>query len=152
MARRPILTKDKSQWWKYFTKKQILKKWAFQRWLLRPRYCHGVSPPEYCRLFAQKKAYQGGVTGPPGPPPPPPPLATLLYYSSKPKLNHIIFSGNAIKKKRRKFFFGYSLGWASKVVKRSRCFLFFLFVSLFYWLRFHLPSIRTWARVYKILS
>ena len=29
-----------------------------------------VSPPEYCRLFAQKKAYQGGgVTGTPGPPP-----------------------------------------------------------------------------------
>ena len=27
------------------------------------------SPPEYCRLFAQKKAYQGGVTGTPGPPP-----------------------------------------------------------------------------------
>ena len=31
------------------------------------------SPPEYCRLFAQKKAYQGGVTGTPGPP-----LATSL--------------------------------------------------------------------------
>ena len=28
------------------------------------------SPTEYCRLFAQKKAYQGGVTGTPGPPPP----------------------------------------------------------------------------------
>ena len=31
------------------------------------------SPPEYCRLFAQKKAYLGGggggVTGTPGPPP-----------------------------------------------------------------------------------
>ena len=27
------------------------------------------SPPEYCRLFAQKKAYQGGVMGTPGPPP-----------------------------------------------------------------------------------
>ena len=27
------------------------------------------SPPEYCRLFAQKKAYQGGVTGTPGTPP-----------------------------------------------------------------------------------
>ena len=27
------------------------------------------SPPKYCRLFAQKKAYQGGgVTGTPGPP------------------------------------------------------------------------------------
>ena len=32
-----------------------------------------VSPPEYCRLFAQKKAYQGGVTGTPRPP-----IATLL--------------------------------------------------------------------------
>ena len=30
------------------------------------------SPPEYCRLFAQKKAYQGGVTGTPGPSPPHP--------------------------------------------------------------------------------
>ena len=30
---------------------------------------------EYCRLFAQKKAYQGGVTGTPGPP-----LATPLGY------------------------------------------------------------------------
>ena len=28
------------------------------------------SPPEYCRLFAQKKAYQRGVTGTPAPPPP----------------------------------------------------------------------------------
>ena len=24
-------------------------------------------PPEYCRLFAQKKAYQGGTPGPPPP-------------------------------------------------------------------------------------
>ena len=29
------------------------------------------SPPEYYRLFAQKKAYQGGVTGTLGTPPPP---------------------------------------------------------------------------------
>ena len=28
------------------------------------------SPPEYCTLFAQKKAYQEGVTGTPGTPPP----------------------------------------------------------------------------------
>ena len=41
-AWRPILTKDESRWRKYFTKKQILKKWAFQQWLLQPRYCHGV--------------------------------------------------------------------------------------------------------------
>ena len=38
-----ILTKDKSRWRKYFTKKQILKKWAFQQWLLRTRY--GVFSP-----------------------------------------------------------------------------------------------------------
>ena len=31
------------------------------------------SPPEYCRLFAHNKAYQGVVTGTPGPP-----LATPL--------------------------------------------------------------------------
>ena len=36
------------------------------------------SLPEYCRLFAQKKAYQGGVTGTPGPPP----LATPLPRSN----------------------------------------------------------------------
>ena len=40
-----ILTKDKSRWRKYFTKKQILKKWAFQQWLLRTRYYHGVFAP-----------------------------------------------------------------------------------------------------------
>ena len=32
-----------------------------------------LSLPEYCRLFAQKKAYQGGVTDTPGPPSTPPP-------------------------------------------------------------------------------
>ena len=35
-----------------------------------------LSPAEYCRLFAQTKAYQGGVMGTPGPP-----LATLLVYN-----------------------------------------------------------------------
>ena len=38
------------------------------------------SPPEYCMLFAQKKTYQGGVTGTPGPPPP---LATPLTSVSQ---------------------------------------------------------------------
>ena len=41
------------------------------------------SPPEYCRLFAQKKAYQGGgggVTGTPGPP-----LATPLFHCTEMK-------------------------------------------------------------------
>ena len=42
VAWRPILIKDKSRWRKYFTKQQIIKKWAFQQWLLLPRYCHGV--------------------------------------------------------------------------------------------------------------
>ena len=32
------------------------------------------SPPEYCRLFAQKKAYQGGSRVPQEPPPPAMPL------------------------------------------------------------------------------
>ena len=71
MARRPILTKDKSQWWKYFTKKQILQKWAFQNdGLYGQDIVMALSPPEYCRLFAQKKAYQGGG-GSPSPQDPP---------------------------------------------------------------------------------
>ena len=40
------------------------------------------SPPEYWRLFAQKKAYQGGVKGTQDPPPP---LATPL------KADHFVF-------------------------------------------------------------
>ena len=40
------------------------------------------SPPEYCRFFAQKKAYQGGVTGTPGPP-----LATPLIWSKLKEYN-----------------------------------------------------------------
>ena len=32
------------------------------------------SPPEYCRMFAQKKAYQGGSRAPQDPTPPPPQL------------------------------------------------------------------------------
>ena len=37
--------------------------WLIQRVLIR-------LSPEYCKLFAYKKAYKGGVTGTPGPPPP----------------------------------------------------------------------------------
>ena len=48
--------------------KQISKKWAFQQWLLRPRYRHGVFATEYCRLFALKKAYKGGSRAPEDPP------------------------------------------------------------------------------------
>ena len=66
---RIILTKDKSRWRKYFTKKETLKKWAFQQWLLRPRYFHGVFATciEYCRWRPTKEG-GGGVTGTPGPP------------------------------------------------------------------------------------
>ena len=35
-------------------------------------------PPEYCRLFAQRRPAKGGGGGAPGPPGPPPPLATPL--------------------------------------------------------------------------
>ena len=52
------------------------------------------SPPEYCRLFAQKKAYQGGVTGTPGPPLATPlvPLLPLLYkFPHSKKLLHSLF-------------------------------------------------------------
>ena len=41
-------------------------------------------PPEYCRLFAQKKAYQGGVTGTPGPP-----LATPLVRTCHSLKGHL---------------------------------------------------------------
>ena len=44
--------------------------WLIQRVLIR-------LSPEYCRLFAYKKAYKGGVTGTPGPP-----LATPLIRKS----------------------------------------------------------------------
>ena len=72
-AWRPILTKDKSHWRKYFTKKQILKKQAFNNGFYGQDIVMAFSPSEYCRLFAQKKAYRGGwgVIGTPGFPPPP---------------------------------------------------------------------------------
>ena len=38
------------------------------------------SPPEYCRLFVQKKAYQGGGGGGGATGTPRPPLATPLYF------------------------------------------------------------------------
>ena len=51
------------------------------------------SPPEYCRLFAQKKAYQGGVTGTPGPPSSYAPddhitLNTTIYYVTKQQIDN----------------------------------------------------------------
>ena len=48
------------------------------------------SPPEYCRLFAQKKAYQGGLTGTPGPP-----LATPLPI--KPVEDYFVASHDALQ-------------------------------------------------------
>ena len=52
---------------KILYKKQILKKWAFNNGFYGQDIVMAFSPPEYCRLFAQKKAYQGGVTGTSGP-------------------------------------------------------------------------------------
>ena len=69
-AWRPILTKDKSRWRKYFTKKQILKKWTFQQWLLRPR-CHGVFATWILKVVCSKKGLPRGGHGHPKTPPPP---------------------------------------------------------------------------------
>ena len=69
-AWRPISTKGKSRWRKYFTKKKNLKSGLFNNGFYGQDIVMAFSPPEYCRLFAQKKAYQGGgggVTGTPGP-------------------------------------------------------------------------------------
>ena len=53
---------------------------GFQQWLLRPRYCHGVfSPPEYFRLFAQKRPTKGGSQAPQDPPPPSPSYAPAIW-------------------------------------------------------------------------
>ena len=80
-AWRPILTKDKSRWRKYFTKKQILKKWAFQQWLLRPRYCHGVFATWILQVVCSKEGLPSGDHGYPRPPLPP--LATPLNGASR---------------------------------------------------------------------
>ena len=48
------------------------------------------SPPEYCRLFAQKKAYQGGGHGHPRTPP--------SYAPDMLKFDYIIFSSNSMAK------------------------------------------------------
>ena len=61
-AWRPILTKtkDKSRWRKYLTKKKkFLKSGLFNNGFYGQDIFMAFSPPEYCRLFAQKKAYQG---------------------------------------------------------------------------------------------
>ena len=46
-------------------KKQILKKWAFQQWLLRPRHCHGVLATWILQVVCSKEGLPRG-----GPPPP----------------------------------------------------------------------------------
>ena len=67
--------------------------WLIQRVLIR-------LSPEYCKLFAYKKAYKGGVTGTPGPPlaTPMQPPRSFIHYRAKraakyinPRLNVIQF-------------------------------------------------------------
>ena len=50
-------------------KKTNFKKVFFNNGFYGQDIVMAFSPPEYCRLFTQKKAYQGGFTGTPGPPP-----------------------------------------------------------------------------------
>ena len=49
----------------------------------------GFSPPEYCRLFAQKKAYQGGSRAPKDPPSYAPVLRTGVSLKLKIKPNKL---------------------------------------------------------------
>ena len=77
-AWRPVLTKDKSRWRKYFPKKQILKKWAFQQWLLRPRYCHGVFATWILYVVCSKEGLPRGGGGH-GHPMTPPSYAPVIY-------------------------------------------------------------------------
>ena len=71
------------------------------------------------------------------------------YYLSKPRPNHIIFSGNAIKK-GESLFCGYRLA-GPPMSSNVRgvffvCLFVFLFVSLFYWIGFHLPMTRNMGK------
>ena len=75
---------DKSRWRNYFTKKQIYKSRLFNKGFYGQYIVKAFSPPEYCRLFAQKKAYQGGSRAPQDPPPPLPPNYAPARYK---KLN-----------------------------------------------------------------
>ena len=68
-AWRPILTKDKSRWQKYFQKNKFLKSGLFNNGIFYGQdIIMAFSPAEYCRLFAEKKAYQGGSRSPQDPP------------------------------------------------------------------------------------
>ena len=68
-AWRPILTKDKSRWWKYFTKKV-----GFTAKILLWRFRH----LDIVGCLLKRRPTKGEVTATPGHPPPPP-LATPLY-------------------------------------------------------------------------
>ena len=57
---------DKSRWRKHFTKNK--KSGLLNNGFYGQGIVMAFSPPEHCRLFAQKKAYKGGVTGTSGPP------------------------------------------------------------------------------------
>ena len=54
---------------KILYKKQILKSGLFNNGFYGQDIVMVFSPTEYCRLFAQKKAYQGGGHGHPRTPP-----------------------------------------------------------------------------------
>ena len=58
------------------------------------------SPPEYCRLFAQTKAYQGGVTGTPGPTPPPPHTCQLRPWLKASEKRQRGMMGMSVEQKR----------------------------------------------------
>ena len=86
-AWRPILAKDKSCWRKYFTKKHVLRKCAFQQWLLRPRYCHDVFATWILQVVCSKEGLPRGGHGHPRTPPPPPSYAPVVKSR---KLWHIL--------------------------------------------------------------
>ena len=81
--------------------------------------------------------------------PPRPSFPSVLRFFTKMVLPHY-FQWECNKKKRRKSFLRPQVGWASKVVKRSRCFLF-LFLCFIDWY-FIYCQLEAWAKVYKILS
>ena len=61
---RPILTKEE-RLTKILYKKKNLKSGLFNNGFYGQDIVMAFSPPEYCRLFAQKKAYRGGEAYPP---------------------------------------------------------------------------------------
>ena len=67
------------------------------------------SPPEYCRLFAQKKAYQGGSRAPQDPPS----YATafMMAYNCHGKTKNLTAKPNASQQKQNSF--GFAVGICS---------------------------------------